>query len=273
MTGPDVLDDQIWQDMVTRGRLNTYEVRFFESLASTSTHARELAEQGAGAGLLVVANGQHSGRGRLGRSFFSPTGSGLYFSQLHEPLLPAEHVPKMTLAAGLAVAIAIDKISGGQTKIKWPNDLLLNRRKVGGILAESVFVPGAGRLMVILGIGINVFTPQQAFGDDLAKRASSLTVETGGPVPRGALLLEIVQQLEQIFQHLYARGFEEILAAWRQRDATLNKTLRWVTPVGDVIQGVSLGPDVDGQLRVRDRQGQVHHVLSGDITLGTTHSV
>lgn len=259
-------DDEIWLRMRDAKMLDKWPVLYFDSIGSTSTEAKKQAEKGADSGLIVVACGQEEGRGRLGRIFLSPAGTGLYFSQLHAPNLPPDEIPRMTLAAGLAVACVIKEMAKVEPGIKWPNDILIGGRKVGGILAESIAING--QIRVILGIGINVTTTRAAFPGELAAKASSIFLETGLKISRGSLLLAIVKELEKIFNLLRQEGgFSVILEEWKSYDVTVGRTLQWVTPGGGLVEGVSLGPDNSGQLRVRDRHGHEHLVMSGDINL------
>jgi len=257
--------------MVDSGILAGDPVLLLAKIGSTNEVAIGLADGGAAAYSLVVAESQTEGRGRLGRSWQSPPGSGLYFSMILRPQLDPGDIPKITLAVGLAACSAIEKVSGLSLLIKWPNDILLGGRKLGGILSEAADLQNRGGLLaVVLGIGLNVNTPLSAFPLDLQDKAVSLSSYSGREYPRGEILAAIVSEIKKVVERFEREGFAMILEEWRRRDATLGKDLSWVTQSGDIVKGVSLGPDHSGQLLIRDDQGTVHEVLSGDISLART---
>ncbi len=228
-----------------------------------------LARQGATNGTIVEAETQSAGRGRLGKDWLSPPGTGLYFSLILRPSLDTENVPKITLAAGLGAAQAIEKNSGLQVMLKWPNDLLLDGKKVGGILCESGPMIQAEGVIVIIGIGLNVSTPLSDFPTELRHRSTSLSSHTGKSLSKKELMLEIACQVENQVGLLEAGDFQGVLASWRSRDFTVGKNLDWLSIAGEKIRGVSLGPDEEGILRIRDESGNIHTVLSGDLSLAT----
>jgi BirA family biotin operon repressor/biotin-[acetyl-CoA-carboxylase] ligase len=260
--------DPLWLKMVDSGVLAGNPVLLLAETGSTNEVAIGLADGGAVAYSLVVAESQTAGRGRLGRSWQSPSGSGLYFSMILRPRLEPEDLPKITLAAGLAVCSAIEKVSGLSLLIKWPNDILLDGRKLGGILSEVADLQNeSGRPAVVLGVGLNINTPRSAFPADLQDKAAYLSVYAGREYPRGEILAAIVVEIKKIVERFEREGFVMILEEWRRRDASLGRELSWLTQGGDIVKGVSLGPDRSGQLLIRDDQGTVHEVLSGDISL------
>ena len=227
------------------------------------------AAPGSNGSFLVVAESQSRGRGRLGRSWASPPGAGIYVSFVYRPRLPPEELARLTLAAGLAVALALEKSCGLEPGLKWPNDLLLAGKKCGGILCESrlaVGDDGEGPLVVV-GIGLNVNTSAEQLPSELQGRATSLGLATGRSWKRGPLLAAIAAELDALVVRLEGGEFAAILAQWRQRDALLGRELEWLTPAGGVVSGIALGPDGDGILQIRDRHGALHRVLSGDLAL------
>jgi BirA family biotin operon repressor/biotin-[acetyl-CoA-carboxylase] ligase len=154
------------------------EIVRFEVVESTSSEALELGRQGAATGTVVVAESQTGGRGRLNRNWLSPPGTGLYFSIILRPVLEANDLPKITLAAGVAVCKAIELELGVLPKIKWPNDLLLDDKKFGGILSETGSVTETSanqQTLVIVGIGLNIQEPAGGFPSDLQITATSLS--------------------------------------------------------------------------------------------------
>ncbi|MFU8819113.1 MAG: biotin--[acetyl-CoA-carboxylase] ligase [Desulfurivibrio sp.] len=261
--------DLIWRRLREEGRLGERRVHYLETTESTNDLALALAESG-GDCTLVVAESQSRGRGRLRRSWHSPAGAGLYLSFIYRPRLEPEDLARLTLAAGLALALAVAETTGLAPGLKWPNDLLLAGKKCGGILCECR-LPASGSPaqlpVVVVGIGLNVNTDAARIPPELQGRATSLLLATGRPWERGPLLAAILKQLDALVVRLEEGEFPAILAQWRQRDALLGRELEWLTPAGEVVRGIALGPDDDGILRIRDRGGRVHPVLSGDLSL------
>ena len=261
------MSDDLWQTMILTGELGRYPVHFFTNTGSTNDLALALSNTGAPDSTLVVADSQNAGRGRLaGRSWHSPPGTGLYFSLILRPRLAPADFPKLTLAAGLALCKALENHTHCQPRLKWPNDLFLHNKKCGGILTETQAVAGAGQTAVVIGIGLNVNTPPETFAE-LRVKATSLLAETGASYERGPLLAAILSELDLVVARLEQGDFPSILAEWRQRDIHAGRQVSWVNTQGRIITGISLGPDEEGLLHIRDGQGQVHTVISGDISL------
>jgi len=246
------------------------EIIRLEVVESTNSVALEAGEKGAASGTVFVAASQTGGRGRLNRSWMSPPGMGLYFSLLLRPHLAVEDLPKITLSAGLAICKVTEALYALSPQIKWPNDLLLSGRKLGGILTETGSLQcmsvGAPPLVVV-GVGLNLFPPEGGFPPELKERATSLALHMDREISADMLLEAGVSAIENIVARLEKGDFPKILKEWLQRDASRGKILTWVTPRGKEVTGVSLGPDADGALRIRDMVGTIHTVLSGDVTL------
>ncbi|MFC1845308.1 biotin--[acetyl-CoA-carboxylase] ligase [Thermodesulfobacteriota bacterium] len=238
---------------------------------STNSVALEAGQQDAVPGTVVVAEAQTGGRGRLNRSWLSLPEMGLYFSIILKPRLPPEHLPKVTLAAGLAICKAVEEEYFLSPKIKWPNDLLLDNRKFGGILTETESVTGSNSTstLVVVGVGLNLFPPKAGFPPDIEKIATALSVHTDREILSEVLLETCILAVEKELQRLEKGDFSIILEEWLQRDAIEDKVLTWVTPKGEAVTGVSLGPDADGLLRIQDKAGDIHTVISGDVNLVT----
>jgi BirA family biotin operon repressor/biotin-[acetyl-CoA-carboxylase] ligase len=237
---------------------------------STNSVALELGGQGAPPGTVVVTATQTRGRGRLNRSWMSPPGMGLYFSQLLRPKLTLEHLPKITLAAGLAVCKAIEALFFIAPQIKWPNDLLLDGRKFGGILSETGSVPNISpedNPLVVVGVGLNLFPPADGFPAAIKDRATTLAEHVEREISADLLMEACAKAIEEMVQRLEKGDFPAILKEWKQRDAIGSRILSWITPQGKEVRGVSLGPDADGVLHIRDDAGTVHPVISGDVNL------
>lgn len=231
---------------------------------STNAVVREQAHSGAPEGLVVIADAQTGGRGRLGRSWLSPPGVGIWMSILLRPGLPAADAQRLTLAAAVAVADAIAAVSGLQAGIKWPNDVMIAGRKCSGILTE-VETGGDRVTAAVVGIGINVNTP--SFAPDLTA-ATSLLIERGGrPVARAPLAAAVLLRFEQAYRQLLAGEFRPVLDRWRALSVTLGRRVQ-VMPVGDQpYAGWAEAADDDGALRVRLDSGEVRRVLAGDVSI------
>ena len=246
------------------------EIIRFDVIESTSSKALALGRQGVAAGTVIVAETQTGGRGRLHRNWLSPPGTGLYFSIILRPELDPNDLSKITLAAGVAVCKAIELESGVLPKIKWPNDLLLDDKKFGGILSETgpVAETAAGhQTLVIVGIGLNIQEPVGGFPSDLQITATTLSQHTDTTVVKEDLVLAIADALDKEVALLEKGDFKKILDQWKQRDGIKDRRLTWVTPKGEKVNGVSLGPDADGMLQIKDGEGKIHTVISGDLSL------
>lgn len=242
---------------------------------STNSVALQAGEQGAAPGTVVVADAQTGGRGRLNRPWLSWPGTGLYFSIILRPKLAPENLPRVTLAAGLATSKGVEDACTIVPQIKWPNDLFLEGKKFGGILCEtgSMQSIAAGvQPLVVVGIGLNLYTPPGGFPPELKDRATVLADFVDRKISADKLLHRCVAAVESEVVRLEKGDFPLILAEWQQRDACRDRVLTWVTPQGREVTGVSLGPGADGGLRIEDRQGRVHSVISGDVNLAAKPS-
>jgi BirA family biotin operon repressor/biotin-[acetyl-CoA-carboxylase] ligase len=236
------------------------------SCSSTNDLAAQRAREGAAEGLLVVADTQSGGRGRLGRSWHSPPGENLYFSLLLRPERRPLELPPLTLLTGVAVAQAV-QARGVVPRLKWPNDVLIDgaagARKLVGVLTEMA--TERDRIKhVVVGVGVNVNT--LGFPPELADLATSLRVETGRVHDRAALLADILAGLEAAYDRALAAGAESFLPAWRTFAALPRPC--WVQRAAGPLHGIALDVDAEGALLVRDDAGELHRVLSGELVLG-----
>jgi BirA family biotin operon repressor/biotin-[acetyl-CoA-carboxylase] ligase len=239
--------------------------RYLETTASTNTDARALGEAGAPHGSLVVAETQTAGRGRHERRWLSPRGLGIYATLLlRPPGLPVSEFPLLTLLAAVAAVEAISRtVPALGPSIKWPNDILIDGRKVGGILAEMP--DGAAAVpCILLGIGINVNTPADMLPDRPIYPASSLALEAGHTVSRAALLAAWLQRVEYWLERLEHGQSECLLARWTECASMTGRRVS-VTQQTDVRQGIVCGIAADGALLLRTDDGQTLRILSGDL--------
>lgn len=236
-------------------------VHYFPRLSSTNDVAKELGRQGLPEGTLVVAEGQTAGRGRLGRQWSSPAAVGLYVSLILRPPLPPTELPQITLTAAVAAARALERAARVRVGIKWPNDLLLDGKKLGGILTELETEADWIRYLVV-GLGLNVNTA--SFPPDLAATATSLFQATGRQHSRLAVLRAWLEELEPLYELFLDRQFPVILAAWKSRTVTLGRPAR-VRQGGKELQGMAVDVAADGALLLRTAGGTLVRVTSGEL--------
>ena len=235
--------------------LSLREVVRLGTVDSTQRVAFELAEAGAPDGTVVVADTQTSGRGRQGRIWRDTPGDSLLVSILLRPRLAQRDLPKLSLAAAVAVAEAVALAAGLPARLKWPNDVLVHGRKLAGILLESRLVEAP---IVVAGIGLNL--RQRSFPDGLADTATSLDLAGGRAVGRDAMLEAVLEALDRWRDGLERRGFEPLRARWLELADTIGRS---------VIVGEHAGVAVDlagnGALVLRQAEG-LRHVVAGEVT-------
>lgn len=229
----------------------------FENIDSTNTEAKRQAESGLSVPALIVADAQSAGRGRMGRSFFSPPTTGLYMSFLTEAKAELADTVRMTTAAAVAVASSIEELCGASVGIKWVNDIYLGGRKICGILCES-FVCADGKRYAVIGIGINLYTEE--FPEDIKDRAASLFPEAG---IKNALAARITQKLCEFWEHPDA---ETIIEYYRAHSIVLGKRIIF-TEEGEEREGLALSVDGFGALRVRLDNREERILTGGEISL------
>lgn len=254
--------DTLSPDIIAEGLGTCWLARnivYYTTVGSTNDEARRLALAGVPEGTLVIAEEQTAGRGRLQRRWLAPRGQALLFSLIFYPTFEARDAFRLTMLGSLACVRAIEEQTGLRHEIKWPNDLLLQGKKLAGILSE--LGQAGDRLFAILGIGLNVnvdFTPWP----DLRDRATSLREVLGGPVPRRPLLQAILRHIEAGYDRLRTgvSPFEE----WAASLGTLGRSVRVTTSEG-TFEGHATGVDADGALRVTLPDGTTRRIVAGDV--------
>jgi BirA family biotin operon repressor/biotin-[acetyl-CoA-carboxylase] ligase len=257
---PDALPpdfEAAWRATADRRASFGDPIHFFNETGSTNDVAAALAERGAPEGATVVALAQRAGRGRLGRTWFSPHGAGVYVSVVcRQPKV----APLLTLAGGVAVAEGITRATGLPCEIKWPNDIAPKgdvRRKLAGILAEAT--SGAeGVSHVILGFGINLLPA--AYPAEIAWRATSIEAELGRPVDGALVVAETLASLAQQIRRIGSGDAPAVLARWRE----LSPSSSGRTVESDGRKGTTAGIDVDGALLVRV-ESRLERIVSGEV--------
>jgi len=210
-------------------------------------------------GTVVCAESQTRGKGRLGRGWISPRGKGIYMSVILKPRMSPADVAQLTLMSAVAVCEAIKKNCQLQPKIKWPNDILIENKKVAGILTELSAEMDRVRFIVI-GIGVNVNTPLS----QLPKGATSIKNACGQKVARITLVQEILRSLEAWYRSLLEDGFTPVMARWKELSATLGRHVRVIDPSGE-IEGEAVDLDELGGLIIRGDDGLIIKRMTGDV--------
>lgn len=240
------------------------EVLYFDTIDSTNTKAQELAEKGYPSGTLVVADKQESGKGRRGRSWVSPSGTGIFMTLMIKPDINPNNASMLTLVAALAVAKAITSVTGEKAMIKWPNDIVVNGKKVCGILTE-MNAQFDYINHIVVGIGINVHN--ESFPEEISQMASSLMIEAGGKrFHRAQIIAETMSYFEQYYDTFLKT--QDLSALVREYDELLvnrNKSVRVLDPK-EPFDGKAMGITPKGELIV-DTWESRKLVSSGEVSV------
>lgn len=248
-----------------RSRLIGQALEVVGEIGSTNDRAMAAGQGGAAEGLCVVADRQTAGRGRLGRQWASAPEVGLYTSILFRPKGPVSSLPLLTLVAGLAVTDAIQEVAAQSPRLKWPNDVLLDGRKVAGILTELATSASSVHYAVV-GIGVNVNHGEDDLPPELRAGATSLFQHCGRRIVRGKLAAAIYNALEDWHTLFCQDRRETILEAGRSRSATLGRPVQVLTGTEEW-RGQAVDLDRDGALLVRDASGALRRVIAGDVSI------
>ena len=261
----DALPDALSADVVAARLTTAWLGRAWRHLArveSTNDEAAAWARTGAPAGAIVVADEQTRGRGRLGRRWHSPPGASLYLSAVLRPPLAPHRVPPLTLAAGVAVAEALVQFDVAPA-LKWPNDVLVDGKKVAGILTEmSADLDRVHHVVVGIGVNLNL----RAFPEELAAIATSLAMVRGTTVARAEFAAALCARLEHWHDRFVADGAAPVVAAWRQHARFFGKRVQ-VTAGRDRMEGIAEDLDEDGALRLKLDDGRTLRVVAGELAL------
>lgn len=241
-----------------------HKVEFREETDSTNSEARRQAEKGALDGTLVVAERQTAGKGRRGRHWTSPAGTGIWMSLILKPKLEPSCAPMLTLLAGLAVSVGIEDYCGLKSQIKWPNDLTLEGKKICGILTEM----SADMEMiqyVVVGIGINVNIEE--FPEEIAGTATSLYLETGKKLKRSGMIACIVKRMEEYYEKFLSMAdLSCIQEDYEERLVNLNREVLVLAPKGEY-KGICKGINKTGELLVEREDKSISQVMSGEVSV------
>jgi BirA family biotin operon repressor/biotin-[acetyl-CoA-carboxylase] ligase len=241
------------------------DIRVFEQTTSTNDVIEKLARDGVKEGVVVFAESQTKGRGRLGRKWISPARKGLWFSILLRPDLRPQETTQLTVASATALRRAIQSETGLKPEIKWPNDILIGGKKVAGVLTELSAELDKVRY-VILGIGIDVNLDAGEFPAELKKIATSLKIETGETVSRAELATSVLRELDFDYSRICSGKFAAVADEWEENCTTIGKNV--TVQIGErKIRGRAESLDADGALLLRTEHGHLERITGGDVTL------
>lgn len=260
---PDVLSEtEIGSDLCTSwaGR----NLVCYAETDSTNNRAKEAGEKQAPHGMLFVADEQTAGKGRRGRTWVSPPGTSVYMTILLRPDIEPSKAPMLTLVMGLSVAEGIRKATGVEAKIKWPNDIVVNQKKVCGILTEmSTEIQSVN--YVVIGDGIN--TNQEEFPEEIRQMATSLCLECGQPVRRAELIAAVMEQFEKNYEtFMKTKDLSGLKEAYNAILVNCNRQVRILEP-GNEYEAMAEGIDRMGELIVRLPDGQKKNIFAGEVSV------
>ena len=245
-------------------RFTVLQGRLLKKPLPTNSEARRQAEAGASHGTLVLAENQTAGKGRRGRAWESPEGTGIWMSLLLRPDFEPVHASMLTLLAAMAVEKGIRQVTGLSCQIKWPNDIVLNRKKICGILTEMSTEEDCIR-HVVVGMGINVNL--ESFPEELKETATSLLLESGKPVRRAKLAAAVLLAWEDYYKEfLKTLDFSSLMEEYNDHLVNRDRQVTVLAPGGSW-QGESLGINREGELLVRRPDGRIETVMSGEVSV------
>ncbi|XEC92715.1 biotin--[acetyl-CoA-carboxylase] ligase [Paenibacillus tarimensis] len=250
------------------GRRLASSIKLYEAVDSTNNIAHRLAENGAQEGTLVLAEQQLSGRGRLGRRWVSPPYKGVWMSLVLRPDIPMPYTPQLTLLTAVALCRSLRQLTALDIGIKWPNDLLIDRKKISGILLESAAEEDRLRY-VIAGIGISVNLEASDYPPDVLEKAVSLKMAAGREIDRTEVIALFLEELERLYDLYRTEGFAPIRTLWEALSVSLHRTAALITPQGE-LRGVPVGLADNGALLVREEDGTIRPIFSAEMGLPET---
>ena len=265
VSSPDALHADDLLARLGKTKVIGRDIRVFEETTSTNDVIEKLARDGVKEGVVVFAESQTRGRGRLGRKWISPAHRGLWFSILLRPDLRPQETTQLTVASATALRRAIQSETGLKPEIKWPNDILIGGKKVAGILTELSAELDKVRY-VILGIGIDVNLDAGEFSAELKKIATSLKIESGETISRSELATAILRALDEDYSQICIGKFSAVADEWEENCVTIGKNV--TVQIGErKIRGCAESLDDDGALLLRTEHGHLERITGGDVTL------
>jgi BirA family biotin operon repressor/biotin-[acetyl-CoA-carboxylase] ligase len=262
---PDLLLPAEIRDGLKTSIFGRERIDHFPVIDSTNVHARMIADRGAPEGTVVVAEAQLKGKGRRGRSWFSPAGKGIYVSVILRPRVPPSEAPQLVLMAAVAAAEALLAQAALPVSVKWPNDILVGGKKIAGILTE-MRLAGDRIDHVVIGMGVNVNTPAESLPPEIAAIATSLCAFTGRTFPRAGLLRTYLEKLEGWYALFRGRRFEPIRERWLEIAQIIGKQVK-IAGVDRAYEGEVVDIDPTGFLILKSPDGGIERILAGDVSM------
>jgi len=258
------INTTVLNDLFFKGLIGN-KVHYFKEVDSTNSYATRFAKEGAAEGEVVIADKQTRGRGRLNRVWQSPEGKNVYTSIILRPPIKPSTASQLTLTAGVAVADIISEYCLKRAVLKWPNDVLIGKKKICGILTE-MRTKAAEVDFVIVGIGVNVNMTEEDFHPSVRDIATSLKMETTFDVSRTEFTVNLYRALERWYKVVLTEGFESIRREWIHYSGMMGRQIV-VDNSGELQRGEVVGLGECGELIFIDREKKIRHVLTGDVSL------
>ncbi len=244
------------------------EILFYESVDSTNDVAAELIAQDpdTGSGTVIIADAQEKGKGRLGRKWLSPPRLNVYMSIILKPEIPPRNSAFLTLLAAVSSAVALRRVTAADISVKWPNDLVICGRKLGGILTEIRVRSGQNRINhAVIGIGVNANAGRRDLSE-IRTVATSLREETGSLWSRTEIVAAILEEFEFRYRRLIQKGSDSLMGEWRKLSSTLGKEVLIATEKGR-LRGLAEDIDSEGRLLLKLPSGRMRRISAGDLTM------
>ncbi|WP_051207581.1 biotin--[acetyl-CoA-carboxylase] ligase [Butyrivibrio sp. AE3006] len=250
------------------------DLEFYPVIDSTNNVAKAAGDEGRASGFLAVADRQDAGRGSRGRSWISPAGHNIFMSLMVRPKIPMDKVSGLTLVMALSVSEALDKAMTAagvsddvRTGIKWPNDIVLNKRKICGILTELHMMPGSGEYFVVIGCGINVNQPSDLFAEEIRDMAGSVFSETGKELDRSKLIALCMKYFEENYARYVERCDLSLLKdEYEKRLLNRDSKVKILDPKGEY-EAVALGINKEGALLIKNEKGESEEIIAGEVSV------
>ena len=256
---PEILKQQL------AGKFIGHQLHYYEEIGSTNDEAFRLGLAGAPEGTALIANSQSAGRGRMQRVWHSPAGSNIYTSIILRPQIEPARAPQISILAGVAVADVLESYCPDRIKLKWPNDVLIDGKKVCGILSQMKTAASEVDF-IVLGIGINVNISYSQFPKEICNLATSLAIETGREISRQELIISLYENLGKWYKHLMQDGFGRVKEKWLSMSPMIGELVQ-VMFQEEAVSGKAIGIDEDGSLILLATGNKELKVSAGDATI------